>query len=165
MKFGGFTSAGEGKTVMRILKDQPLFDSMGELTEFKSETIVKIGNMRQVGGRCFLDLYTFAISKEKIVRHWTMFLGSYRFQYEIVPDKFQALIEESIEYMNSAGDCRQLRWHDLAVIMLIEKVVKPESELYSFATDRIVQLTQITNGEIITAMAQLTSEDRYRQYM
>ena len=66
MKFGGFTSAGEGKAVMRILKDQPLFDSMGELTEFKSETIVKFGNTRQVGGRCFLDLYTYAISKEKI---------------------------------------------------------------------------------------------------
>lgn len=123
MRFGGVSSKGKGKACMRSLREQYVFRAGYQIVPPREEFV--ISNIISTDRPPILARYYVAVSKEKIANPWmlwTVVFGVVNKKHELVPSEVAALIKEVMGPLTADPKYENLRWHDVAVLMLVATI-------------------------------------------
>jgi hypothetical protein len=145
MRFAGFTETSRANAVARSLKDSLVFRDGHEINHLKNEVVIAWTgpSYARLSSASMVDVYFRTVSDEKQEFNWKSLLGVTTTSFKLNPEKFKSLIAESEPYINEQEKYRRIRWHDVVVLLLLQKVVAPTSELNRYATYHLRSLAKL----------------------
>ncbi len=145
MRFAGFTETSRANAVARSLKDSIVFCNGHEINSLKNEVIVAWTgpSYARLSSASMVDVYFRTISDEKQELNWKSLLGVNTTSFKLNPEKLKNLIAESGAYINEQEKYRRIRWHDVVVLLLLQKVTTPRSELNRYAAYHLQNLVSL----------------------
>src|SRR5712691_1120730 len=148
MKLYGFSEKSRVNAMMRTLKGQSVFSPGNILNEVKSEWALGFAgpDYRRLNEVSMIDLYFRAISEEKTIRSLSVLVGVFQSKFELNQEKLEALIQETLPYLNPNIAYAQLRWHDVVVLLLMKQLFQEGSEPHRFAAQHLATLVAINEG-------------------
>ena len=147
MRFAGFTETSRANAVARSLKDSLVFDNGHEINHLKNEWVIAwTGNSyARLSSASMIDVYFRTISDEKQELNWKSLLGVTTTSFKLNSEKLKHLIAESEPYINEQAQYLRTRWHDVVVLLLLQKVTAPTSELNRYATYHLRSLASLNS--------------------
>ena len=99
-----------------------------------------------------VDIYLRTVSDEKQEFNWKSLLGVTTTSFKLNPEKLKNLIAESEPYIDEQEKYLRTRWHDIVVLLLLQKVTAPVSELNRYANYHLQRLASL-NSQLSDAYA------------
>ena len=145
MRFAGFTEISRANAVARSLKDSLVFRDGHEINHLKNEVVVAWTgpSYARLSSASMVDVYFRTVSDEKQELNWKSLLGVNTTSFKLNPEKLKNLIAESEPYINEQEKYRRTRWHDVVVLLLLQKLTAPKSELNRYAAYHLQSLASL----------------------
>lgn len=147
MRFAGFTEISRANAVARSLKDSLVFGNRHEINHLKNEWVIAWTgkSYARLSSASMIDVYFRTISDEKQELNWKSLLGVTTTTFKLNSEKLKNLIAESEPYINEQVQYLRTRWHDVVVLLLLQKVTEPTSELNRYATYHLRSLASLNS--------------------
>ena len=147
MRFAGFTEISRAKAVARSLKDSLVFRDGHEINHLKNEWVIAWTGpgYARLSSASMVDVYFRTVSDERAEFNWKMLLGVTTTAFKLNTEKLKNLIAESEPYTNEQEQYLRTRWHDVVVMLLLQKVAAPTSELNRYATHHLRNLASLNS--------------------
>lgn len=158
MRFAGFTETSRARAVARSLKDTLFFRDGHEVTDLKNEWVIAWTGpaYARLSSASMVDVYFRTIADEKAEANWKMLLGINTTSFKLNTEKLRSLVAESEPYLDPQEEYSRIRWHDVVVLLLLQKVAAPTSELNRYATFHLQNLV-LLNSEVSAIYANLNA--------
>lgn len=145
MRFAGFTETSRAEAVTRSLKDSLVFSTGHGINHLKNEVVVAWTGpgYARLTSASMVDVYVRAVSDEKMELNWKSLLGVTTTSFKINATKFKNLIDESAPYVNEREQYLRTRWHDIVVLLLLQRVFAPASESNRYATEQLGKIASL----------------------
>ena len=147
MRFAGFTETSRANAVARSLKDSLVFRDGHEINHLKNEVVIAWTgpSYARLSSASMVDVYFRTVSDEKQELNWKSLLGVNTTSFKLNPEKLKNLMAESETYINDQEKYRRTRWHDVVVLLLLQKVTAPTSELNRYAAYHLRSLASLNS--------------------
>lgn len=147
MRFSGFTETSRAKAVARSLKDALVFCNGHEINHLKNELVISWTGpgYARLSRASMVDVYFRTVSDEGAELNWKSLLGVTTTTFKLNSEKLKALIVESGPYLNEQAQYVRTRWHDVVVLLLLQKVAASGSELSLYATHHLRSLASFNS--------------------
>ena len=147
MRFAGFTEKSRANAVARSLKDSLVFREGHEIHHLKNEMVIAWTgpSYARLSSASMVDVYFRTVSDEKQEFNLKSLLGVTTTSFKLNPEKFKNLIAESEPYINEQEKYLRTRWHDVVVLLLLQRVTAPTSELNRYATEHLLSLASLNS--------------------
>jgi hypothetical protein len=154
MRFAGFTETSRANAVARSLKDALVFCNGHEINHLKNEIVIAWTgpSYARLSPASMVDIYLRTVSDEKQEFNWKSLLGVTTTSFKLNPEKLKNLIAESEPYIDEQEKYLRTRWHDIVVLLLLQKVTAPVSELNRYANYHLQRLASL-NSQLSDAYA------------
>lgn len=147
MRFAGFTETSRAKAVARSLKDSLVFRDGHEVNQLKNEWVIAWTGpgYARLSSASMVDIYMRTVSDEGMEFNWKSLLGVTTTTFKLNTKKLKNLIAESEPYINAQEQYMRTRWHDVVVLLLLQKLVDPKSELNRYATCHLEKIASLNS--------------------
>ncbi len=85
------------------------------------------------------------VSDEGMEFNWKILLGVTTTTFKLNTEKLKNLIGESEPYINAQEQYIRTRWHDVVVLLLLQKLADPKSELNRYATYHLQNIASLNS--------------------
>lgn len=147
---------------MRSLKDQKVFGRGFVLNALQTEYVFHLAGpeRRRLSKSSVVDLYYRAVSREdakldskSLLR---MAVGIVTFEYKIDIDQLNKLIRESRPFLKNNDNYSKLRWHDIALLLVLQRFFATKPDRLSKVNNRLDGLVQL-NSKVAEQILILTT--------
>ncbi len=147
MRFAGFTEASRANAVARSLKDSLVFCNGHEINHLKNEVVIAWTghSYARLSSASMVDVYFRTVSDERQEFNWKSLLGVTTTTFKLNAEKLKNLIAESDSHINEQERYQRIRWHDIVVLLLLQKVTAPASDLNQYATYHLRSIASLNS--------------------
>ena len=158
MRFAGFTESSRSKAVARSLKDALFFRESHEITDLKNEWVIAWTGpaYARLSSASMVDVYFRMVADAKAEANWKMLIGINTTSFKLNTEKLRSLVAESEPYIDAQEQYKRIRWHDVVLLLLLQKIAAPTSELNRYATFHLQNLV-LLNSEASEIYANLNA--------
>lgn len=147
MRFAGFTEVSRAEAVARSLKDSLVFRDGHEINHLKNEVVIAWTGpgYARLTRASMVDVYFRTVSDEKVELNWKSLLGVNTTSFKLNGEKLKKLISESVPHISEEEQYLRIRWHDVVVLMLLQRVADPASESAKYAAQHLRKLASLNS--------------------
>ena len=147
MKFGGFSVKNKYNAMMKVYKSQLVFNEDLSINKVKHEMVIDFASdCKDLNSLSIIEIYYRAVSFEERIFTWKFLFGLIKTRYYIDMRKLDILVEETNNYLDPSNSYKNIRWHDIIVLLLLLHYDMPDPEIKKSAQIHLLRLTSISPG-------------------
>ena len=144
MKFGGLTVESKNKAMMNVYKSQLVFNEDFSINKVKHETTIDFASdFKDINSYSIFDKYYRAVSYEERILTWKSLFGVIKAKYHLDIRKLDIIVEETNNYIDPSNSYKNIRWHDVIMLLLLFHSNIPDPEIKKTAQIHLLNLVKI----------------------